>query len=460
MSSLLPHTDRFVDVTAQTIHDVFGIKAVSSEPSVETPTLQTDKSLLVTVQYTGSVYGEYVLAMDEETAARLLGMDETIDDDNRDSVREDIGDALSETLNLIVGTSIVDLQKSHSKLTLTAPRLIFGNVRYPAFKTARGVLGTPAGPIECHFCLDRMRLDLATSYDEAMDSLLEVNDNLRQANERLAQQQAQLVHTEKMASVGILASGVAHEINNPLFFVDSNLHTLDDYVEILKSTLDLYNKLSQSVLDEDGRWIEQMDAIRNENDDQDLEFVLDDTKHLMEETRLGVRRIKAIVQSLKDFSQVDRGGMTQADLNLVVENTLLLIGKELPSRCEIETHLETLPPLVCNIAEIGQVVAGLILNAAQAIPNEGTITVHSGLEDEHVLIRVTDDGCGIESEHLDHLFEPFYSTKPEGDHPGLGLSIAYGIVQKHAGSINFQSKPGVGTEVTMRLPLARQLASA
>lgn len=460
MTQLVEHTERFSQITMRTFAEMFGVDPTADSDPVESHSLQTEKTFLISLYYTGTVYGEYVLALDERTAAKIIGIEDEIDDSNRDEVREEISDAICETLNMIVGEAITDLQQTYAKLTLTAPRVIFGKVKYPQFKTGRKVLQTAAGDIECHFCLDAMRLDLATSYEEAMDSLLEVNESLKQANQHLARQQAQLVHTEKMASVGILASGVAHEINNPLFFVDSNLNTLNDYVDIIDSTLGLYDKLCRSLQDENGHWIQQVDSIRSEREDHDFEFVMEDTKQLMVETREGVARIKNIVQGLKDFSQVDRGGSIQADLNVIVENTLNLTANQLSSDVQIEKNLGELPPIVCNVAEIGQVITGLVLNASQAIEQEGTIQIQSTTEDEYVVVRLKDDGCGIAQEHLEHLFEPFYSTKPEGDGAGLGLSIAYGVVQKHNGSIQFRSELGKGTEVTLRLPLSGQPAPA
>ena len=454
MSSITDHTRFYAEIASRNFREMFGIDTLAVTEAEETRSVETDKTFLVSLYYTGTVYGEYLLAMDEETAARIVGCEHEINEENRSEVRDEICDAISETLNTIVGESIVDLQKSYAKLTVTAPRVYFGQVRYPQFRTGRTVIKVDAGEIECHFCLDMMRLDLATSYSEAMDSLVEINNQLKEANRHLAQQQAQLVHTEKMASVGILASGVAHEINNPLFFVDANLSTLTEYVKVIDSTLLLYDKLCESISTKNMGCDQELASLRAETQEQDLGFVIEDTKQLVDETREGVERIKGIVQGLKDFSQVEGGGFAEADLSTVAENALGLIASQLPSNCHVEKQLEALPPIVCNAGEIGQAIAGVLLNAGQAISEGGTILLQTKTSDSTVMITVKDDGVGIASEHIDHLFEPFFTTKQVGEGTGLGLSIAYGIFEKHEGSITVESDFGKGTCVTMRLPLA------
>lgn len=456
MSHVVDHTRVFSDITARTLADMFGVDAESDQEVHEANSVETRKTFMVSLYYTGTVYGEYLLAMDEATAARIIGLDGEITDQNRDEVREEICDAMSETLNTIVGESIVELQATYPKLTLTAPRIYFGEVRYPKFRTGRTLIKAEAGEIECHFCLDMMRLDLATSYNEALESLVGINTQLKEANRHLAQQQAQLVHTEKMASVGILASGVAHEINNPLFFVDANLATLTEYVKVIDSTLSLYEKLCESVKSGHGFCEQEVTSLREEAEQQDLGFVISDTKELVGETRDGVARIKSIVRGLKDFSQVDLGGVAEADINVIAENTLSLVATQLPDDCDVEKHLDETPSVVCNAAEIGQAIAGVLINAGQALNEGGKISLRTESSDSNVLICVEDNGSGIESQHIDHLFEPFFTTKDVGQGTGLGLSIAYGIFEKHQGSISIESEVGKGTKVTMRLPVVSQ----
>ncbi len=457
MTSIVEQTEILGDIAAKTIAEMFGIPILGRSQTIENSSIETDKRFLVSIYYTGTVYGEYMLAMDEATAAQIICQDE-IDDENRSQIREEICDAMAETLNTIVGEAIVRLQQSYAKLTITAPRIYFGEIRYPKFKTGRTTISTAAGDIECHFCLDLMRLDLATSYQEAMGTLIDVNAKLKEAYRHLAEQQAQLVLTEKMASVGILASGVAHEINNPLFFVDANLNTLSEYIAVVDSILALYEKLCVSLQDSDGHWVSELDSIRKENQEQDIEFVMQDTKQLLCETREGITRIKNIVQGLRDFSQMDRGGFAEADLNVIAENSCALVAGRFSKNCKVELQLGTLPRLVCNAAEIGQVIASVLINAAQAINDEGTVVIRSCSTASDIILTAEDTGNGIATEHIDHIFEPFYTTREEGDGAGLGLSIAYGIIQKHNGSISVSSTQGVGTKVTIRLPICNQPA--
>jgi two-component system, NtrC family, sensor kinase len=433
---------------------MFGLDPIESSDVRETNSVVTQKSFIVSIYFTGTVYGEYLLALDETTAAKILGLDASDLHEQRDEVRDQLADAFAEALNVVVGESLVHLQSTYSKLTLTPPRVYFGEIRYPKFRTAHATLQSPFGEIECHFCLDLMRLDLATSYDEALASLLQVNSKLKEANEHLAEQQAQLVHSEKMASIGMLASGVAHEINNPLFFVDANLKTLNDYMTIIDSMIGLYENLCESVKTTDDELETAMAAVRAVREDQDLDFVLQDTQHLVTETRDGVARIKTIVKGLKEFSHVDVGGASEADLNTIIENALGLVAHELHDHCRIEMDCQPLPKVVCHTGEIGQVLINMLLNAGQAIQDQGRIKLQSYATDSEVVLVIEDNGHGISPADLDHIFDPFFTTKPVGEGVGLGLSITYGIIRKHNGSISVESEIGRGTKFTVRLPLS------
>ena len=456
MDNVSKNSASFATITSRTCSDMFGVEPLSQSEMVETNSVDTRKSFIISIYYTGTVYGEYLLAMDESTAARIIGIEDEITDENRDSIREDVCDAMSEMLNTIVGEAIVGLQESYAKLTITAPRIFFGEIRYPKFRTGKVALQTEAGEIECHFCLDLMRLDLAASYTEAMDSLVNVNTQLKEANRHLADQQAQLVHSAKMASVGVLASGVAHEINNPLFFVDANLTTLTDYIKVIESTIGLYETLCESLGCNEGSFPKELSQLQSDAEEQDLAFVIADTKDLVNETREGVTRIKKIVQGLKDFSQVDRGGTSEVNLNEIAENTCNLIQPQLPEGCTIEKDFAELPVVVCNSGEVGQAIAGVLLNSGQALLDGGAITLRTQISESSVSIIVEDNGIGIADENIEHVFEPFFTTKQVGDGTGLGLSIAYGIFEKHRGSISLESKQGKGTKVSMRLPTQSQ----
>lgn len=452
MRHLVDNCKFFQSATVDVLRDLFGIATTVQESVEEIASVHTEKTFIVSIYYTGTVYGEYILAMNEDTAAKILAIDEAEIHSNRLSVRDQVCDAFREALNMIVGKCLVRLQETYAKLTLTPPRVCFGSIRYPNFRTGKSVIQTAFGDIECHFCLDLMRLDLATSYQEALSSLLDVNDKLKQANQQLAQQQAQLVHSEKMASVGMLASGVAHEINNPLFFVDANLNTLGQYINVLDSVVGLYEKLCTRVHTAD----EELQAIISEVNSvraaEDLDFVLEDTVHLLEESRQGLTRIKSIVKGLKEFSQVDIIGTTESDLNLIVHNAVTLLTHEFGGNRRIIIECQEIPNVLCNAAEIGQVILNLLLNASQAIDEIGYIRIRTYAKESDVFLEIQDDGCGISPENIRRIFEPFFTTKPVGKGTGLGLTIAYGIIQKHNGNIAIESEPGSGTLVRVRLP--------
>ena len=442
------HTTEFRNITGAVLEDMFGVGTSEVGPAEEQNSVTTQRTFIVSLHYTGTVFGEYLLAMDEETAARIIGIEDPITDENRDEIRDDICDAMSETLNTIVGQAIVGLQKEYSKLTMTAPRVYFGNIRYPQFRTGSTWVETEFGRVECCFCLDLMRLSLAESYDEAMKSILEINEKLKEANRHLAEQQAQLVQSEKLASVGMLAAGVAHEINTPLAFVSSNLSALNEYIEVMETSIGMYQKLINSI----GGAV----TIPEDDNDEDIDFVLDDTKELLSETKNGADRIERIVQSLKDFSHVDGGGNAQADFNVLIQNALTMMKQDIADTCTMELNLEDLPEITCNPGEIGQVLVNLIQNALHAFDkDENRLKISTVAADAGVTAIIEDNGCGIDYVTLSRVFDPFFTTKEIGKGTGLGLSISHGIVQRHGGSISIDSKPGSGTKVALRLPLAQ-----
>ena len=443
MKQVDEHTLTFCQITERTLGDMFGV-ATQIDPDIrEENSVITDKTFFVSIHYTGTVFGEYLLAMDEETAARLIGIEEEINDDNRSEVRDEICDTLSEILNMVVGEAIVELQRTYAKLTITAPRVFFGNIRYPRFRTGSASMSTEIGDIECHFCLDLMRLNLAESYSEAMGSLLEVNSKLKDANSRLAEQQAQLVHSEKMASIGMLAAGVAHEINTPLFSVEVNLSTMDEYVGIMETTIELYEKLVNSLGSAE---------LPVGNDDDDLDFILQDTKTLLAQSRESTTHIKSVVQKLKDFSNVDEGGKVLTDLNQLADNVISILGDQLKG-CKIDCRFGEIPKVNCNPGEIGQVLINLLLNSVDALAgSEESIILETCNVDGEVVMKVRDSGRGISKEDLAKIFDPFFTTKDVGEGAGLGLSVSYGIVRKHGGTLDIQSNPGTGTQAIVSLP--------
>ncbi|GAB4217515.1 MAG: hypothetical protein Fur007_19740 [Rhodoferax sp.] len=258
--------------------------------------------------------------------------------------------------------------------------------------------------------------------------------------------QSQLMQSERMASIGQLAAGVAHEINNPVGFVNSNLSTLQGYVASLLRLLDAYQAHS-GALPEAAQ--AELTALRGE---LDFDFVRDDVQQLVVESLDGIQRVTRIVQDLKSFSHVDESAQQWADLEAGLESTLRVVWNELKYKAEVVRDFQHPPQVLCYPFQLNQVFMNLLVNAAQAIDTKGRITVGTGFDAQQVWVRVADTGRGIAPEHLAKIFDPFFTTKPVGKGTGLGLSLAYGIVQKHGGHIAVESQLGQGTTFTVFLP--------
>ena len=266
---------------------------------------------------------------------------------------------------------------------------------------------------------------------------------------KLEDAQAQLVQSEKLASIGQLAAGVAHEINNPVGFVNSNLGSLSDYVEKLVRLLDGYRELCRIAPP-----VELAARAAALEADIDLEFLRQDVRDLLAESLEGLGRVKRIVQDLRDFSRVDQEGRQDNDLNQGLENTLNVVWNEVKYKADVVRKLQPLPPVPCDGAQINQVFMNLLVNAAQAIEGRGEIRLANGIEGAEVWVEVADTGRGMSEAVKRRIFEPFYTTKPVGKGTGLGLSVSYNIMKKHGGRITVRSAPGKGSAFRVWLPLA------
>jgi two-component system, NtrC family, sensor kinase len=278
---------------------------------------------------------------------------------------------------------------------------------------------------------------------------LELNyERIKQTNHRLEEAQNQLLQSEKMASIGQLAAGVAHEINNPIGFVSSNLGTLRGYVEPIFTLLALLQKLPQDALPAELR-----EELARVDQAVDLDFVQDDLPQLLSESEDGLSRVKKIVQDLKDFSRVDHADWQDADLNAGLDSTLNVVMNEVKYKAEVRKHYGALPLVRCIAAQLNQVFMNLIVNAAHAIKDRGVITLATRAEGDCVCVEVSDTGTGMPEEVKRRIFEPFFTTKPVGQGTGLGLSLSFSIVQKHGGRIEVDSEPGVGTRFRVWVPV-------
>lgn len=253
--------------------------------------------------------------------------------------------------------------------------------------------------------------------------------------------QRQLMQSEKMAAVGQLAAGVAHEINNPVGFVFSNLGTLAGYVRDLLKLTDAIDSATDIV------------QLREAKAAIDYVYIRDDIESLIAESEDGIDRIRRIITALKDFSHQDAEEYQAADINRAIETTLRVVNAELKYKAEVVTELGDLPEVECVASQIKQVVLNLLVNAAHAMESFGRIVVRSGVKGGLAWFEVEDNGCGMSPEVQIRIFEPFYTTKPIGTGTGLGLSLSYNIVEKHHGRIELHSRPGEGTRFRVWLPV-------
>ena len=310
-----------------------------------------------------------------------------------------------------------------------------------------GIIGVARDMREAHSLIRELTGVKATLEEKVHQRTRELESAYRD----LQQTQTQMVHQEKLASLGHLAAGVAHEINNPMGFVLSNLATLREYAEdvgtILKSYTGLKNCLAG--VPEAAPVLEQ---VRNLESRLDISFLLEDLSRLVEETVEGAERVRKIVADLKEFSHVDRSEYQTVDIHKGLETTLNIIHNEVKYKAEVIREYGDLPEIPCFPQELNQVFMNLLINAAQAIPEKGAIRIRTVLEDDHAVVEIGDTGTGMPEEVLGRIFDPFFTTKPVGKGTGLGLSIAYGIVKKHGGEIRVQSRVGQGTTFAVRIP--------
>ncbi len=270
--------------------------------------------------------------------------------------------------------------------------------------------------------------------------------NLR-LEEKVEERTRELLQSEKMAAVGQLAAGVAHEINNPVGFVKANLGTLRRYATQLLSIADACAAHAVQHPDSSA-------DLKKVLDENDLAYLREDLEPLLKESQEGLDRVRRIVGSLMDFAQADSTEMAETDLQAGIEDALNLAGNEIRPKAEVVRRLTPLPLVSCIPGQMTQVLVNLLVNAAQAIEGRGTITLESGVESDEIWIAIADDGCGMTEEVQNRLFEPFFTTRPVGKGVGLGLTIAWDIVvNRHGGRIEVESEPGKGSRFTIRLPI-------
>jgi signal transduction histidine kinase len=294
----------------------------------------------------------------------------------------------------------------------------------------------------------------AVEHKMAKDALHRSREELRETYEELKAVQSSLHQREKMASIGQLAAGVAHEINNPVGFIMSNLGTLQKYVKKLKEFICIQTAATEQLPDE------KIAALKERAKALQVDFVWTDIDNLISESLDGTKRIQKIVQDLKSFSHVDEAECKISDINAGIESTLNIVWNELKYTATVTKEYGPVPKTYCNLAKLNQVFMNLLLNAVQAIEKQGEIRIKTWERGGWIYVAISDTGCGMPPELKSRIFEPFYTTKEVGKGTGLGLSIAYDIVKKHDGEILVESAPGRGSTFTVKIPLVQEESCA
>ncbi|MGJ3494223.1 C4-dicarboxylate transport sensor protein DctB [Piscirickettsia salmonis] len=281
----------------------------------------------------------------------------------------------------------------------------------------------------------------------------ELDQKVMERSQKLKENQEQLIQSEKLASIGQLAAGVAHEINNPIGYIMNNIEIMGEYLDSIKAITQQAKACSKTLASNDIQIKnDQLQQLKNTLEQEDINYVIDDTEKIIEQSLEGAEKVKNIVLSLKSFAHSDTDNKEEFDLNHCIEQALTITQNELKYKCKIIKNLSPLNPLLGYSSQIGQVIMNLLINAAHAIKESGTITITTQQIAGFNKLTIEDDGHGIHKEHLAKLFDPFFTTKSVGEGTGLGLSISDGIIKKHQGSINVESTVDQGTAFTIHLP--------
>lgn len=287
-----------------------------------------------------------------------------------------------------------------------------------------------------------MSRELGAIYGDLDSKVKSRTEELENALGNLKNAQQQIIQQEKMASIGQLAAGVAHEINNPMSFVITNVNLLKDYFTAMSGYL---TQVEKNVS-------EKADSVQKLRQDLEIGYILEEIGPMLDETLTGTERVKKIVNELRTFSRLTVE-MEMTDINRGITSVIGILWNELKYKVEIKTDLGDLPAVQCNPGQINQVFMNIIMNGAQAIADTGEISIKTKAEGERIRITISDTGSGMTPEIMARIFEPFFTTKEPGKGTGLGLSVSYDIVMKHQGTIEVSSIPGTGTTFNITLPV-------
>jgi len=300
-------------------------------------------------------------------------------------------------------------------------------------------------------------LTLEHNHHKLQKEMNEKNIELDKAIKDLKETQSQILQSEKMASIGQLAAGVAHEINNPIGFVGSNLSTLADYLKDINTLLGHYGSLKQNLKDADleklpGDLKSITQTIEKYEEDIDIEYLKDDITELLSDCAEGTERVRKIVADLKNFAHPGNDKKKLMDVNQGLESTLNVVSNEIKYKAQVIKDFGKIPLVEGFPQQVNQVFMNILVNAAQAIEEKGEIHIKTQEENKNVKITIADNGSGIPEENIGKIFDPFFTTKAVGKGTGLGMNIAYNIIKKHKGTISIESKVGSGTTFTIILP--------
>ena len=296
---------------------------------------------------------------------------------------------------------------------------------------------------------EEMLMDLFKDLEKKNTELENTYDELRESQQKIIQQ-------EKMASIGQLAAGIAHEINNPVGFVMSNLNSMGKYSERLSQFIKIQSEAIERLSKADTDHAAVLDGLHKKRQALKIDFVANDFINVIKESLEGTERVKRIVQDLKNFSHKDENEYKPADINDGIESTINVVWNELKYKADVKKEYGKIPLTKCNIGQLNQVFMNLLVNAVHAIEEHGEISVRTEHRDGDIVVSVSDTGRGIPEDKLNRIFEPFFTTKEVGEGTGLGLSIAYDIVKKHNGEILVTSEIGKGSTFTIKIPIVER----
>jgi signal transduction histidine kinase/YesN/AraC family two-component response regulator len=350
---------------------------------------------------------------------------------------------------------INDFQKEYNKYIKNIGKPVAGktpeSLVYLPLLTNDGIVGTLSVQSYKKHIYNFYHIDLLRSLASYITIAIQNSTSytrMTEAFQKLKSAQGKLVESEKMASLGVLTAGVAHEINNPVNFISGGIESVNENFGDLKKIL----KLIESP--ESGKSPEELwESIRSASKKLDLKGSIDEMDMLIQTIRNGALRTSEIVKGLRNFTRLDEVEMKKASLVEGIENTLAILNNKLKNRIEVIKKYEEIPDILCYPGQLNQVFMNILGNASDAIVDEGNIHIAVFSKDKQVVITIKDSGTGMPEEVMEHIFEPFYTTKEVGDGTGLGLSISYGIIEKHNGKIEVESEPGKGTTFIISLPI-------